>query len=113
MLLYRVISAIVNYVVVNITVIGIATANTSAIIFATAIASKLAAVGIAIVCTTTAIENGRHWLSDLYAGCCCLLRDSRPDDPSIDSTPNAERGSSYAFPSSSCGYQNKACYDTL
>ena len=93
-------------------IIGIATANTSAIIFATAIASRLAAVGIAIVCTTTAIESG-HSLSDLCAGCCCLLRDARPDDPSIDSTPNAEPGSSFAFPSSSCGYQNRACFGTL
>ena len=94
-------------------IIGIATANTSAIIFATAIASRLAAVGIAIVCTTTAIESGRHSLSDLCAGCCYLLRDARPDGPSIDSTPNAEPGSSFAFPSSSCGYQNRACYGTL
>lgn len=106
--------AAVSCVVVNITVIGIATANTSAIIFATAIASRLAAaVGTAIVvCTATVIESG-HLLSDLYAGCCCLHHDARPDDPSVDSKPDAERGSSSSFPFSSCGYQSRVCYGTL
>ena len=105
--------AAVSCVVVNITVIGTATANTSAIIFAAAIASRLAAVvGTAVVAgTATAIESGRL-LSGLCVGCCCL-RDAIADDPSVDSKPDAERESSSSSPFSSCGYQSKVCFGTL
>ena len=33
--------------------------------------------------------------------------------PFVDSTLDAEPGSSFSFPSFSCGYQNRACFDIL
>lgn len=104
--------AAVNCVVISITVIGIATASTSKIIFAAAIASRLAvAASTAVVASTaTAIASGRLPSSQCVG--CCFLRDARPDDPFIGNKPNAEPGSSYAFPSSSCGCQSRVCYGT-